>query len=232
MPRNRLACFLLGIATPLVPGLLFVGIFYTNPTERQAGTEVSQTDIWESEESVLNAPIINKTIRTLIDGEYEYDPSLSPLNSVDFWDEDFKQRLLDIEAGKCALCVSEEGLIWPIYGPISSPYGPGHPLGIDIDLQFAEEFAVKAATDSTVVFAGGNKCCAYGLYIVLVSSDGIETLYAHLRALEVIQGETVEQGQKIAIAGSTGYSTGRHLHFEVIDNGVRVDPIKYLPRIP
>jgi murein DD-endopeptidase MepM/ murein hydrolase activator NlpD len=62
-----------------------------------------------------------------------------------------------------------------------------------------------------------------------MSPDGIETLYAHLSAITVTQGETVEQGEQVGVIGSTGYSTGRHLHFEVIDNGVRENPLDYLP---
>ncbi len=124
---------------------------------------------------------------------------------------------------------SGAGLIWPIYGPISSPYGPGHPLGIDIDGFHLVGSPIAAATSGTVVFAGGNACCSYGLYVVIVSPDGIETLYAHLSSISVSAGETLVQGQQIGIIGDTGYSTGVHLHFEVIDNGVRVNPMAYLP---
>jgi murein DD-endopeptidase MepM/ murein hydrolase activator NlpD len=80
-----------------------------------------------------------------------------------------------------------------------------------------------------VVFAGGNACCSYGLYVVVVSPGGIETLYAHLSSISVSQGQSVSQGEQLGIIGDTGYSTGVHLHFEVIDNGVRVNPLSYLP---
>ena len=86
-----------------------------------------------------------------------------------------------------------------------------------------------AATEGTVVFAGGNACCSYGPYVVIVSPGGIETLYGHLSSISVSAGEYVSQGQVIGIIGSTGYSTGVHLHFEVIDNGVRQNPLSYLP---
>jgi murein DD-endopeptidase MepM/ murein hydrolase activator NlpD len=124
---------------------------------------------------------------------------------------------------------SSEGLIWPIVGPISSPYGPSHPLGIDIDGYNLVGQPIAAATGGTVIFSGGNACCSYGLYVVIMSPGGIETLYGHLSSLSVSQGETVEQGERIGIIGSTGYSTGTHLHFEVIDNGVRQNPMNYLP---
>jgi murein DD-endopeptidase MepM/ murein hydrolase activator NlpD len=124
---------------------------------------------------------------------------------------------------------SGEGLIWPIVGPVSSYYGSSHPLGIDIDGFNLGGAAVGAATSGTVVFAGGNACCSYGLYVVVVSPGGVETLYAHLSSIYVSQGESVVQGEAVGVIGNTGYSTGTHLHFEVIDNGSRVNPISYLP---
>ncbi len=124
---------------------------------------------------------------------------------------------------------SNAGLIWPVSGPISSYYGPGHPLGIDVDGFHLTGAAIAASTSGTVVFAGGNACCSYGLYVVIMSPGGIETLYAHLSSISVSAGESVSQGQQVGIIGETGYSTGTHLHFEVIDNGVRVDPLSYLP---
>lgn len=124
---------------------------------------------------------------------------------------------------------SDKGLIWPVHGPISSYYGPSHPLGIDIDGFNLVGAPVGAATSGTVVFAGGNACCSYGLYVVVMSPGGIETLYAHLSSISVSQGETVSQGVQLGIIGNTGYSTGTHLHFEVIDNGVRENPLNYLP---
>jgi murein DD-endopeptidase MepM/ murein hydrolase activator NlpD len=124
---------------------------------------------------------------------------------------------------------SNHGLIWPVVGPISSYYGPSHPLGIDIDGYNLAGAPIAAATDGTVIFAGGNPCCSYGLYVVLMSPGGIETLYGHLSSIGVTQGQSVAQGESLGIIGNTGYSTGRHLHFEVIDNGVRENPLDYLP---
>jgi murein DD-endopeptidase MepM/ murein hydrolase activator NlpD len=112
---------------------------------------------------------------------------------------------------------------------ISSCYCPWHPLGIDIDGFNLPGAPVVAATDGTVVFAGGNACCSYGLYVVVMSPSGIQTLYAHFSSIAVSQGQQVGQGDTLGIIGSTGNSTGRHLHFEVIDNGVRENPLNYLP---
>ena len=62
-----------------------------------------------------------------------------------------------------------------------------------------------------------------------MSPSGIETLYAHLSSISVSVGQQVSQGQVLGNGGCTGYCTGNHLHFEVIDNGVRVNPLSYLP---
>ena len=125
--------------------------------------------------------------------------------------------------------VSSVGLSWPASGPISSYYDGSHPLGIDIDLFNSVGTAIGAATEGTVTFSGGDPCCSYGLYVVVVSPGGIETVYAHLSSITVGQGEYVVPGQTLGYSGCTGYCTGTHLHFEVIDNGVRVNPLSYLP---
>jgi murein DD-endopeptidase MepM/ murein hydrolase activator NlpD len=112
---------------------------------------------------------------------------------------------------------------------VDSEYGAGHPLGIDINGEEPLDKRILAATEGTVVFAGGNSCCAYGLYIVILSPTGIETLYGHMNELWVEHNNYVQRGQALGLVGDTGYSTGPHLHFEVIDNGVRVNPLDYLP---
>lgn len=125
--------------------------------------------------------------------------------------------------------VSSVGLVWPAIGPLSSCYCYYHPLGIDIDLYNSVGTPIGAATEGTVTFAGGNPCCSYGLYVVIMSPSGIETLYAHFSSIAVGQGDYVSPGQTLGYSGCTGFCTGTHLHFEVIDNGVRVDPEAYLP---
>jgi murein DD-endopeptidase MepM/ murein hydrolase activator NlpD len=104
-----------------------------------------------------------------------------------------------------------------------------HPLGMDFGLSHARGSNITAAADGTVAFAGGDPCCSYGLYVIVEHSNGLKTLYAHLSKINVRKGQTVKRGEALGVAGSTGYSTGTHLHFEVYLNGKRVDPLKYLP---
>jgi len=121
------------------------------------------------------------------------------------------------------------GFVWPVWGPISSYFGPGHPLGIDIDLYYDPNSPIGAAKSGIVTFAGGNLCCSYGLYVIVEHGDGTSTLYAHLSQIAVVQGQVVATGQLLGFAGATGYSTGNHLHFEVYIGDDVVDPLIFLP---
>jgi murein DD-endopeptidase MepM/ murein hydrolase activator NlpD len=117
-------------------------------------------------------------------------------------------------------------LIWPAHGALTSGFAPGHPLGIDIGQMRG---AIVAATDGVVAWAGGEPCCGYGIYVVVASNGGLETLYAHLSSLAVKTGDSVRQGQALGDVGCTGVCSGPHLHFEVRLNGRRVNPLLHLP---
>ena len=123
------------------------------------------------------------------------------------------------------------GFIWPVAATlrITNYFGARHPLGIDLGLSHAAGTPVMAVMPGKVTFAGGNACCSYGYYVIVDHGDGLKTLYAHLRSISVSVGQQVSQGQTLGPSGTTGYSTGVHLHFEVHKNGTRVDPIPYLP---
>lgn len=120
--------------------------------------------------------------------------------------------------------------MWPITGPLSSYFGPGHPLGIDIDLYGREGAPVVAARPGVVTFAGGNPCCSYGYYVEVDHGDGFSTVYAHFKAPPPVRiGQQVAQGQVVGYAGTTGYSTGVHLHFETRKGGAPLNPLALLP---
>ena len=86
--------------------------------------------------------------------------------------------------------------------------------------------AVKASCAGTVVGAGWVN--GYGYCITISHSDGRQTRYGHLSKILVSSGQHVTQGEKIALSGNTGRSTGPHIHFEIIINGSQVDPFKYM----
>jgi len=124
-------------------------------------------------------------------------------------------------------------LAWPVVGQVTSGFGYRiHPIfnvrrmhtGIDIDGDNGDP--IKAASGGTVVSAGWRG--GYGKCVVVSHSDGLATLYGHMSQIKVSVGQSVKKGQVIGKVGSTGYSTGPHLHFEVRVNGDCVDPMKYL----
>jgi murein DD-endopeptidase MepM/ murein hydrolase activator NlpD len=121
------------------------------------------------------------------------------------------------------------GFQWPVSGPISSYFGPSHPLGIDIGLVDNPNAPIGAAKAGIVTFAGGNACCSYGYYVVVDHGDGDQTLYAHFSAISVSIGQRVAQAQTLGYGGHTGYATGDHLHFELRRNGTIINPLSVLP---
>ena len=123
---------------------------------------------------------------------------------------------------------ASDGLIWPVIGAISSQFTDDH-QAVDVGQATTPNAPVRAAHNGVVVFAGGDPCCSYGLYVLVVGPSGITTLYAHLAALQVTPGQTVLQGQSLGPVGCTGNCSGPHLHFEVVVEGTRRDPLRYLP---
>lgn len=133
-------------------------------------------------------------------------------------------------------------MAWPVPGfyRISSPYGYRiHPIfgtrrlhtGIDIGRDGGRSIdgaSIVAAGDGEVIYAGYRG--GYGNTVMIDHGNGVVTLYAHQRSggIKVSNGQSVSKSQRIGTVGSTGYSTGPHLHFEVRVNGAPVDPMPYL----
>lgn len=119
----------------------------------------------------------------------------------------------------------------PVSGIITSRFGSRESIrtsahkGLDIAAPNGTE--IKAAADGTVIHSG-NKGNSYGNYIILSHGNGVVTYYAHCSKLFVKEGQTVKSGDKIAAVGSTGRSTGNHLHFEIRLNNEQINPQKYI----
>ncbi len=115
---------------------------------------------------------------------------------------------------------------WPTTSHRITQYYRGwRHTGIDIGAPIGQP--IYAAEDGVVITAGWNSG-GYGLYIVIDHGNGLHTLYAHSSKLLVKKGDRVKKGEVIANIGSTGRSTGPHIHFEVRSNGNRVNPLDYL----
>ncbi|GGA12285.1 hypothetical protein GCM10011408_37250 [Dyella caseinilytica] len=112
------------------------------------------------------------------------------------------------------------------FGSRPNPFGRGHAFHGGIDLAARTGSPVYAVAAGTVIRAVYDR--SYGNVVVIDHHNGYKTLYAHASKLLVKAGEKVKAGQQIAKVGSTGHSTGPHLHFEIHRSGQRVDPGPYL----
>ncbi len=120
---------------------------------------------------------------------------------------------------------SSAGMIWPIAGRVSQEFHSGH-AGMDI---FAPEGTpIYAAKGGTVISAGWNNG-GYGNLVIVSHGDGFTTAYAHMSQVIASVGQDVGAGTLLGLEGSTGRSTGPHLHFETRVNGTAVNPRQFLP---
>lgn len=130
--------------------------------------------------------------------------------------------------------------VWPVPSTheVSWPYGSRYDdtdfhTGLDIG-DYSQEIygdSVVAAADGTVAMVSEDWTPGrgYGMYLVIEHENGFATLYGHLSAIDVEEGDTVKAGEQIGQIGATGFATGPHLHFEVRVNGQHTDPAEYLP---
>ena len=123
-----------------------------------------------------------------------------------------------------ALIKPVSGIVWSRYGSNDSVRSHAHS---GLDIAASKGTPIKAAAAGTVTYAG-NANDGYGNYVILSHGNGVQTLYAHCSSLNVKKGQKVSQGELIAKVGSTGNSTGPHLHLEVRKNGVTYNPQNYV----
>ncbi|EIA26883.1 Peptidase, M23/M37 family protein, partial [Candidatus Arthromitus sp. SFB-4] len=132
--------------------------------------------------------------------------------------------------------VSPSGYLRPSTGPVTSEYGwRVHPIRGTKSLHTGTDFGGKigdtiiASRAGEVVFAGWYNN-VYGNVVILNHGGGYQTFYAHMSRVAVSEGQVVDQGVRIGYMGSTGMSTGAHLHFEIRKDGVSLDPFNFLSR--
>jgi len=189
----------------------------------------------------LSATISNQQ-DTLAAAQQQEQAARSQLDRLEQEAEGIAAVIARAETNPTKTYASSSGLIWPEHGPLmqgfgASPYGfePGityHGVryahfhtGIDIGAPNGSP--IRAAAAGQVIYVGFS-AWGYGNHIVVAHNPTLATLYAHLSRVAVSQGAVVQQGQIIGYEGSTGNSTGPHLHFEVRINGDFVSPLSYL----
>lgn len=136
-------------------------------------------------------------------------------------------------AAKKAEKLAATPTIWPVSGPVTSgfgdrtsPFGESSETHAGIDIAIDSGVPVVATADGRVLQSG--PVGGYGNLVQLDHGNGVSTLYGHNSQIIVQVGDTVKKGQIIAYAGSTGRSTGPHVHYEVRENDTAVNPWKYL----
>ena len=206
--------------------------------EAQRKEQQEARNLVQSKQDALDAKTAEKTsyMKSLEKDIKKYD---SLIQAATAQEESLKRSIAgssskgDTSGGR--IVYSGGVFCWPApsYTYISSPYGYRiHPVygtkkfHSGLDLAAPGGSPILAAADGTVKFAGWNG--GYGYCIILDHGGGIQTLYGHSSKLLVSAGQTVSRGQKIALVGTTGTSTGNHLHFEVLNNGSTTDPMPYL----
>ncbi|CDG36281.1 peptidase M23B [Acetivibrio thermocellus BC1] len=157
---------------------------------------------------------------------------LDKLEEINGDDADILSSLSETQS-KLKQYIDSIPTLWPASGRISSRFGTrSDPFnfsqkvheGIDIAADYGTTILASATGKVTLSDWYGN----YGKCVIIDHGYGLSTLYGHCQTLLVKEGQTVKKGDKIATVGSTGRSTGPHLHFEVRLNGVPVDPLQYL----
>ena len=181
-----------------------------------------------------------KTYRKVIsagkDGSKEITATVKKVNGIEESREVVSEKVLTepvvekVEVGTLNTPPKKAigNFIYPIVGArLTSGFGPRWgTMHYGIDLACASGTPIKASDGGTVVFSGwGN---GYGNMIKIDHGNGFYTLYGHNSKNIVSVGQKVAQGEVIGYVGSTGNSTGNHLHFEVIKNGVKQNPLNYL----
>ncbi|MCR4430321.1 MAG: peptidoglycan DD-metalloendopeptidase family protein [Tepidanaerobacteraceae bacterium] len=117
--------------------------------------------------------------------------------------------------------------LWPLVGNITSPFGRrGREFHTGIDIAADKGTPIRASNAGTVTFAGRRG--SYGNLVIVDHGGGYETWYAHASSILVSVGDRVEKGEEIATVGTTGRTTGPHVHFEVRLNGEPQNPLSYL----
>ncbi len=152
-------------------------------------------------------------------------------------DKKLTDYLKSLQNQNSSQVVASGEYLWPLpagKGWITCKFGgldPNNKPHYALDVAIAAGTPIYATNAGTVLISGWHS--SYGYYILIDHGNGMASLYAHCSALLVKAGQTVTKGQTIGKVGTTGFSKGNHLHFEIRKNGVRVDPLGYMaPQAP
>lgn len=178
-------------------------------------------EIKELSNNEVELTINEKTTKALKEIQID-DLEVAKENTVEKLNIDTTESIADINGIKVATL--------PVTGTISSRYGVSSKIRVSthtgLDIAATTGTPIKVVADGTITFAAYSG--SYGYLVKVDHGNGVETWYGHTSKMLVKEGQAVKAGDTIALVGSTGNSTGPHLHFEVRINGEHVNPQKYL----
>lgn len=178
-------------------------------------------EIKELSDSEINLTINEKTTNSLEEVQID-ELEVAKANTIEKLNIDTTEEISNINGIKIATL--------PVTGTISSRYGVSSKIRVSthtgLDIATTTGTPIKVVADGTVTFAAYSG--SYGNLVKVDHGNGVETWYGHTSKMLVKAGQEVKSGDTIALVGSTGNSTGPHLHFEVRINGEHVNPQKYL----
>lgn len=178
-------------------------------------------EIKELSNNEVELTINEKTTKALEEIQID-DLEVAKENTVEKLNIDTTESIADINGIKVATL--------PVTGTISSRYGVSSKIRVSthtgLDIAATTGTPIKVVADGTITFAAYRG--SYGYLVKVDHGNGVETWYGHTSKMLVKEGQVVKAGDTIALVGSTGNSTGPHLHFEVRINGEHVNPQKYL----
>ncbi len=175
------------------------------------------------------SPAWNEVDEVIENGEREEKSGAAPVPSRTYSPDDVSSVLPSRKEKRAKNPLGFSKFQWPVSGNISSHFG--HRKGSPhegIDIAAMKGTPVKAARSGHVIYSG-NGISGYGNLIVVRHTDTFATVYAHLSKLNVKKGQFVVKSQLIGKVGSTGHSSGPHLHFEIREGRLPVDPLSFLP---
>jgi murein DD-endopeptidase MepM/ murein hydrolase activator NlpD len=185
---------------------------------------------------------INNQAGVLAKAQQQEEAARTQLDQLEREAQGVAAIIAQAEAAHPTKTYASSGLAWPLRGSMEQGFGPSPyrfepPITFNgvryahfhtgIDIATAYGTPIRAAADGQVI-ATGFSSWGYGIHVIVAHNPQLATLYAHMSKLAVAQGTVVKQGQIIGYEGSTGNSTGPHLHFEVRVGGAFVDPLRYL----
>ena len=198
--------------------------------EKQEEYEAEKAEL---EAKIAEASALIEQLEEEINSNYEL--YLEVLAQEEALESDIQNKIAELERQEAANSITSTGTyIWPLPG-----YSPGsaygwrmHPIYHEMRFHAGEDIGAPTGTpilaaDSGIAAVYPDNGNGYGNYIMINHGGGRVTLYAHMSAFAISGGATVAQGQVIGYVGSTGNSTGPHLHFEVRVNGATTDPKQY-----